>query len=198
MLEMKTLYINTKNTYYLVLAGCYLSLLSGCTYSVKPSELRNDVKPIEYSSTKTAKVLALCIQDEWEAINNNLMKIQIKEKTNGYSVWVEQSIGSGSPLVGYLSMKDSATFIADIDNSKNGSTVQYYSVFTYKEEWISAVKDCLTRAYINNGNTIENNISNEQQSNTTQKLKELNELRKSGLITDDDFQNKKKALLDKM
>ena len=77
MLEMKTLYINTKNTYYLVLAGCYLSLLSGCTYSVKPSELRNDVKPIEYSSTKTAKVLALCIQDEWEAINNNLMKIQI-------------------------------------------------------------------------------------------------------------------------
>jgi hypothetical protein len=154
-----------------------------------------------FSSSKNAKVLALCIQDEWEKIDNSLMKVEMREKSNGYSVWVNQSIGSS---MSYVSMKDSATFIADIDNAKTGSIVHYYTVFTYKEDWILALKRCLVGGSGNSLNNfvIPDNLSTESlaptNNTTTQKLHELNELKKSGLITEDEFQNKKKSLLEKL
>jgi hypothetical protein len=56
------------------------------------------------------------------------MKVQMRETSNGYSVWVEVSIGS--PLIGYASIKDNAIFIADIDNTKTGSITRYYIAIT--------------------------------------------------------------------
>jgi hypothetical protein len=175
-------------------------IINGCVLSQRPNELRNDVTPTEYSSSKNAKVLALCIQDEWEKIDNSLMKVEMREKSNGYSVWVNQSIGSS---MSYVSMKDSATFIADIDNTKTGSAVHYYTVFTYKEDWISALKRCLVGGSITNNVVTPENLSIESSVPVTnktisQKMNELNELKKSGLITEDEFQNKKKSLLEKL
>jgi hypothetical protein len=56
-LEMRLSYVATM--------AC-IELITGCVITTSPSELRNDVTPIEYSSVKSAKVLALCVSDEWE------------------------------------------------------------------------------------------------------------------------------------
>ncbi len=181
------------------IALIYMVFITGCTFSQRPNELRNDVTPAEYSSSKNAKVLALCVQDEWERIDNSLMKVEMREKSNGYSVWVNQSVGSS---LSYVSMKDNATFIADIDNSKTGSVVHYYTIFTYKEDWISALKKCLvggsSDAVIVTPENVSTELSVPANNTITQKLHELNELKKSGLITEIEFQNKKKSLLEKL
>lgn len=51
--------------FYVVAMACMV-LITGCAMSTRPNELRNDVTPIEYSSVKSAKTLALCVSDEWE------------------------------------------------------------------------------------------------------------------------------------
>ena len=183
--------------FYVVATTCS-ALITGCVASTSPSELRNDVTPIEYNSAKNARVIALCISDEWERINNPLMKVQLREKTNGYSVWVEQTL-QGSPLIGYASMKDSATFIADIDNTKAGSNIRYYSIFTYKKDWVSALDKCLDDTSVKAISTPEN-LPQEPHANgsASQKLRELQSLKKDGLITEEEFQNKKRQLLDKL
>lgn len=174
-------------------------LITGCVISNSPRELRNDVTPIEYSSVKSAKILALCASDEWEKKLIRGMRVQMRETSNGYSVWSEQSFGS--PLIGYVSMKDNAMFIADIDNTKTGSIARYYIAFTDDEKyWVSALEECLTNSTVKSITTPENPIleSSPANSSASQKLRELQGLRKDGLITEDEFQNKKKQLLDKL
>lgn len=125
------------------------------------------------------------------------MKVQLRETTNGYSVWVEQSVGS--PLVGLVSMKDSATFIADIDDTRGGSITHYYTVSTSKTEWKSALNKCLGDVSAKTITTPEHSIlETPTNSPTSEKLRELQELRKDGLITEEEFQNKKKQLLEKL
>jgi hypothetical protein len=183
--------------FYVAAIAC-TALITGCVISETRNDLRKDITPVEYNSVKSSKVLALCVSDEWDKIDNVLMRVQMRQTTNGYSVWVEQSVGS--PMVGFGSMKDSATFLADIDDTQSGSITHYYAPFTYKKDWVSALEKCLNDASVKSIATPENPIlkSSPANSSASQKLRELQGLRKDGLITEDEFQNKKKQLLDKL
>lgn len=166
-------------------------LITGCAITHKPSDIRKGVAS-EYSSAKSAKTVALCVADEWEKIDNYLMKVRLRPTTNGYSVWVEQSIGT--------MMKDDTTFLADIDDVQSGSIVRYYTVATSKTEWKLALDKCLgdipAKAITPQSSTSE--VQTTMSNSTSQKLRELQGLRKDGVITEDEFQKKKKQLLEKL
>jgi len=184
--------------YYVATLACTV-LITGCVISNSPSELRNDVTPIEYNSVKSAKVLALCALDEWEKRIYKWMKVQMRETSNGYSVWGEQSVGS--PLVSPFSMKDNAMFVVDIDNTKTGSIAHYYIAFSDDEKyWVSTLEKCLNDTTVKSivAPEISTQETSSANSSVSQKLRELQELKKDGLITEDEFQNKKKQLLDKL
>lgn len=166
-------------------------LITGCAITHKPSDIRKGKATVEYSSTKNSKSLALCIADEWEKIDNYLVKVQLRPTTNGYSVWVEQSVGT--------MLKDDTAFLADIDDTQTGSVTRYYSVSTWNAAWQSAVTICLgdapTKAIATPERTTSETPTN---SSTSQKMRELQGLRKDGVITEDEFQKKKKQLLEKL
>lgn len=175
-----------------------LAQLGGCVMSTKPSELRS-TKPVEYSSSRNAKAVALCAYDEWEKKIISTMKVQMREKSNGFSVWVEVSVGS--PLTSSFSLKDNAIFVADIDNTKTGSITHFYDGIDDDEKyWASELEKCLNNASrIGQNATLENqNIESENTSSTSQKLREIHDLKKDGLINEDEFQNKKKQILDNL
>lgn len=169
----------------------YVVFIPGCVLSQRPSELRADVIATEYSSSKNAKDLALCASDEWEKKIITGMKIQMKETSKGYSVWIEQSIGS--PLISLLSLKENAMLLADIENTPTGSIARYRISFSDNEKyWAANLEKCLNAPSVRSSEQFNSNGS------ISQKLQELNELKNSGLITEDEFQNKKKSLLEKL
>ena len=182
---------------YVAVMGCMV-LITGCVQTIKRNELQDNMKPVVYNSTNNAKNLSLCIADNWDKLDApfTTFKVQLRPAINGYSVWAEQSIGSSFNT---FSIKDSVAYLADIDDTKDGSITRYYATGTYKEEWASALVKCLGDASAKTFTAPVNVTPDNQSSNSTsQKLRELQVLKKDGLITDDEFQNKKKQLLEKL
>lgn len=178
-------------TYVIVLA-CSMSVM-GCI-TTSPKDMRSSPPVAEFSSENNAKIVATCIADGWENIDNYLMKVQMRPTTNGYSVWVEQSVGMGLTAV-----KDSATFLADIDDTSNGSVTRYYSVATSKTEWKDALRKCLSNAPAKPVAMPERTIlDTPSNGSTSQKLRELQTLKNDGLINDQEFQKKKQQLPEKL
>lgn len=182
----------------LISSAICIVLITGCVQTIKRNELQDNMKPVVYNSTKDAKKLALCIADNWDKLEApfTTFKVQLRPTINGYSVWAEQTIGSN---LNTFSIKDSVAYLADIDDTKDGSITRYYATGTYKEEWVSALDKCLgdtsTKPFIA---PVTVTPENQSSSSTSQKLRELQGLKKEGLITEDEFQNKKKQLLEKL
>lgn len=173
-------------------------ILTGCVQTIKRNELQANMKPVLYNSSNNAKNLSLCIAGSWDKLEApfTTFRVQLQPAINGYSVWAEQSIGSS---LNTFSIKDSVAYLADIDDTKDGSTTRYYATGTYKEEWTSALVRCLNELPTKTFTAPVNVPTDNQSSNTTsQKLRQLQELKKDGLITEDEFQNKKKQLLEKL
>ena len=83
------------------------TLLSGC--AVTASDVRQGTTPLEFSSLKPHKEVALCIADGWEAYRQTDMR----ETRNGYSV--------------SLRFSDIHTIaVADIIKQGDGSKTLYY------------------------------------------------------------------------
>lgn len=182
---------------YVAAIACSV-LISGCVQSLKRNEVQDNVTPVEYKSSLNSKALAICISDKWDKLNAafTTFRIQFRPTANGHSVWAEQSVGNS---FSNFSIKDSVAYLADITDVQHGSTIKYYALGVYKEEWESELNRCLNDTNLNTNYSTEKS-SNEAPVNntTTQKLLEINELRKNGLITEDEFQNKKKQLLEKL
>lgn len=166
-------------------------LITGCAVTHKPSDRRKAMTPVEFSSAKSAKAVALCVADEWEKIDNYFAKVQLRPTTNGYSVWIEASIGT--------MMKDDTATLADIDDVQNGSITRFYTV-AGSDIWKLALDKCLgdipAKAITPQSSTSE--VQTTTSNSTSQKLRELQGLRKDGVITEDEFQKKKKQLLEKL
>lgn len=177
---------------YVVVLACSVFVM-GCV-TTSPKDMRSSPPVAEVSSDNNAKTVATCIADGWENIDNNLMKVQMRPTSSGYSVWVEQSVGMGLTAV-----KDSATFLADIDDTSNGSVTRYYSVATSKTEWKVALRKCLSSAPVKPVAMPERTkLDTPTNGSTSQKMRELQGLRKEGLITEEEFQKKKQQLLEKL
>lgn len=165
--------------FYVAVLAC-AALITGCTTTNKSSDAQNEVGFVEYTSTKNAKTIALCIADEWDKTGNYLMKLQLRPTTNGYSVWVEQSAETTT--------KGDTVFRTDITDTPGGSITRYYTITTNKPEWRVALSKCITDVYPK---------TTAPKPTKSQKLRKLEELRKEGVITEKEYQEKKDALTKK-
>lgn len=174
-------------------------LITGCVMTRSPNEVRKDMPAVEYSSVNSSKTVALCLTDTWEKINSPINKVQLRPTSNGYSAWVEETIGGGPSLV---SVNGRTVILADIEDTQSGSITRYYTSFKPGHAvWQPPVDKCLggnIAKVVAIPESTTSGVSTSSGNATSQKLRELQALRKDGVITEDEFQSKKKQLLEKL
>lgn len=111
--------------FFNIVAVVCLVQITGCAIqSTKPSELRNEITPIEYRSVKSSKIVARCVELEWKKFGYSGLKVLSSPTTNGYSVWGEFNWSKNTnPFI----VKDHTVFLADIYDNKRGSIAHFYT-----------------------------------------------------------------------
>ena len=177
--------------------------VAGCVVTATKNDIRSEHPPVEYSSANSSKVVATCLVDAWESVDNSFVKnntkAQLRPTANGFTAWVEENVGNG---LSWISVKDHATIVADIDDTPGGSITRYYTSFKPGNVvWQPPVDKCLGGNIAKVVAAPESTTSGASTSSgnaTSQKLRDLQALRKDGVITEDEFQSKKKQLLEKL
>jgi hypothetical protein len=112
------------NFFNVVAAVCLVQITGCAIQSTKPSELRNEITPIEYRSVKSSRIVARCVELEWNKFGYSGLKVLLSPTTNGYSVWGEFNWSKNTnPFI----VKDHTVFLADIYDNKRGSIAHFYT-----------------------------------------------------------------------
>lgn len=169
-------------------------LLSGCATI---QDLRNNQPDLDLTSVKKAKDVGVCIADRLEKMSTEMDTMSARQTSNGYSVVVTQNMPGGI----YGSAKDTI-IVVDITDTPSGSHTLFFNNFLAGGQKIfQAMRDCQSGSPVNAPTASTSTNSDKPiltDSSIPQKIRELENLRKDGLITDIEFQNKKKQLLDKL
>jgi PBP1b-binding outer membrane lipoprotein LpoB len=178
------------------------TLLVGCVSTRNPNETRKETPSVDYRSPNGSKVVALCMTDTWESLDTSLrkfMRAQIRPRENGHSAWLELNMGGD---LSWVSVKDMTEVLADIDDTPTGSIVHLFTASPTHKLSTSVVEKCLSNAAIIPTRLIPTPApalqANRSESSVAQKLRELSEMKKEGLVTEAEFEVKRKGLLDRM
>ena len=104
-------------------------LAVGCTTS--PNDAKSKAPTLELSSSKSAKIVAVCIAEKWEDLYR-LGTLNIRPTINGFSV-IQQDPG--------ITGKDFPC-IADIEDRNSGSFTKYYNNAFSAKKIDQAVIEC--------------------------------------------------------
>lgn len=171
-----------------VILAC-TALATGCA-THHQGDMRNREPVAIYSSTNNAKNVALCVADGWEKNGNMSAEIKMRPSANGYSVWVDIDVN--------VLMKNLTVQLVDAEDTQTGSATRFYSGTSDINEWRKVVDRCAGNP-TNKTNAAPEQVLSDSTgvSLTSQKLRELQALRKDGLITEEEYQRKKQQLLEK-
>jgi hypothetical protein len=176
--DMNTTKINT-----LLLSAIFIT---GCA---SLSDLRNNKPDLDLTSLKPAKEIGVCIADKLETVNSTLDTMSARQTSNGYSISITQN------MPGMISSQKDTIFVVDVIDTPYGSHTLFFNHFIAGGQmYYDIIKSCQEGQPVKINSTIANTGS---EVSVTQKIRELEGLRKDGLITENDFQSKKKQLLDK-
>lgn len=160
--------------------------ITGCA---SLSDLRNNRPDLDLTSVRPARDIGVCIADKLESVNSTLDTMNARQTTNGYSVSITQN------MPGMLSSQKDTIFVVDIIDTPNGSHTLFFNHFIAGGQmYYDIIRSCQEGLPVKIDSTLANTGS---ESSVTQKIRELESLRKDGVITENDFQSKKKQLLDK-
>lgn len=174
------------NLYRVVAVACVV-LIAGCS---TPGDIRKKSPALDLNSVKNAKAVAGCISDGLEAFIAR--GINTRPTSNGYTVWIDEDAFSG---------KDTA-LVVDITDTQSGSNTRFYSNMAWHEEKATKViRDCQGNLPVEaaaSPASTESETPTPMNASVSQKLRELQALRKDGLITEEEYQKKKQQLLEKL
>lgn len=171
---------------YRIACAIGLMLIAGCS---TPGDIRKKMPTLDLNSAKNAKAVAGCIADGWEEANT-ASGLNTRPTANGYTVWkTEHGFG-----------QEDTPFVIDITDAPNGSNTLFYSkMFRQEDKAIKVIRNCqgepATATTLPAGAKSE--IPTPVNESISEKLRELQTLRKEGIITEEDYQKKKQQLLDK-
>ena len=174
-----------------VIKFCALSVLfTGCAST---SELRNNTPDLEVTSVKKAKDVGICIADRIENMSTTMDTMTARQTSNGYSVVVTQN------MPGAFSSQKDTIIVVDINDTENGSRTLFYNNFLAGgKKYFDIMRDCQVGTNVNAtpSEEIKKSVAPTSNKDTVpQKIRELESLRKDGLITEKEFQIKKNQLL---
>jgi len=114
------------------IAFCLVVGLAACA---TPAELRKEKPTLELTSSRSAKLVAICIADRWEDAGpfGNPLPIRMRPTSDGFTVSVI------SEFVG------DTWYLADLSDIPNGSQTKYFrnnSMFLNLSAIENAVKEC--------------------------------------------------------
>lgn len=168
-------------------------LLAGCATT---NDLRNNPPDLDLTSVKKAKDVGVCIADRLETMSSLMDTMSARQTSNGYSVVVTQNMPGGV----FGSGKDTI-IVVDITDTKSGSHTLFFNHFLAGgQNFFEIMRDCQgnfpVKATASPAST-ESETPTPMNVSVPQKIRELESLRKDGVITEDEFQTKKKQLLEK-
>jgi len=111
------------------LAGFAIIILCGCA---TPNQMREGTPAATFSSTRTAKTVALCVAKRWENSGyGGTPSVAFRPTETGFTVAVRnESVGS-------------TQLLADIDDTQTGSETRYFKGAVLGEgAFDAAVKEC--------------------------------------------------------
>lgn len=124
---------NPKNDSFRAAVAIALSsaaaLLVGCTTS--PMDAKSKGPTLELQSSKSAKIVAVCIADKWENIYR-VGSLNVRPTTNGYAVIQQDQFMGGKDI----------PFLADVEDQGTGSATTYYNNAISARKMDRAVIDC--------------------------------------------------------
>lgn len=112
-----------------IFAGFAIVLLCGCA---TPNQMREGASAAEFSSTKAAKTVALCVVRRWENSGfGGTPSVMFRPTETGFMVAVRnETVGS-------------TQLLADIDESPTGSRTRYFKGSVLGEgAFDTAIRDC--------------------------------------------------------
>ena len=162
-------------------------LLAGCATI---GDLRNNPPDLDLKSTKNANDVGVCIADKIESMSSSLDTMNTRKTSNGYSVSVTQNMPGGV----FGSGKDTI-LVVDVTDTQSGSHTLFFNHFLAGgQKYYDIIHSCQESLPVKNEIAPVNTGS---ESSVPQKIRELESLRKDGVITENEFQSKKKQLLEK-
>jgi len=168
-------------------------VLTSCATS---SDLRSKPPTLELVSSKSSKAVAGCIGDGLDTLGLSLGNYNVlssRPTANGYSMSLHSKIGGWG---------SETSLVIDISETQDGSKTFFFSnlLQRWEKRIIPVVKNCQGSTF--SKTTIldapKSESSSTINSSIPQKLRALQVLRKEGVITEEDFQKKKKQLLEKL
>ena len=99
--------------------------LVGCA---TPNDLRQKAPDLQLNSAKSAKDVAICITDKWEASPVGSAPVTMRETKTGYTV--------------LMLCNTNACLMSDIFSNENGSRTCFYNNAILADGYVKDVKDC--------------------------------------------------------
>lgn len=180
--------------------------ISGCAEMVSITtvdEIHASQNQLVMASDRPANDVNNCLKDVIVNYRNELNQSPYANATfrdfeKGHDITLRRNYSSslaGPEIMFLIKISDSAT---------NGSTshvwINQMLLFsdTYKNKLENVIKPCMTSKNVQQQITSNDGATTSQSSVIAQKLRELQQLKKDGLINDQDYELKKKQLIEKM